>query len=341
MKRLACAVLIGIFLISSIPAFAFAASPEAQTPELRTVWENPYTLTTYHSNGEVNSTFYTFPKVIWDGSQYVDYILNLSDMSAGIGSVYIKVFPDGTVFYDPYQREERIENETWQVEYFNESSFAWQTDGAQDEHVTSLVNSSGIYFDRTTILCSGATLDEWYWLRIGSELKISVILHPVQATEYKLIWLLSGVSGTKATWLTTTENITTLLVNDPSCSSVQFANENESKSLVDWSDALIFNETTEKYITCFQHLELQKDVSDGQCQAKISFGDFMSAPGEPLTLDPYVATFNSTGASSGFIEQSGLSYHPYPPNGATSVDTGDSLFVGQAYAPGNGGYIID
>jgi hypothetical protein len=101
MKKLMCALLIGAFLISTISTFTFAATLKAQAPELRTVWENPYTSTTYHSNDEVNSTFYTFPEVIWDGSQYVDYILNSSDMSAGIGSVYIKVCPDHTVFYDP------------------------------------------------------------------------------------------------------------------------------------------------------------------------------------------------------------------------------------------------
>ena len=341
MKRLICAVLVTVFFISSIPAFTLAAGSEAQTVQFRTVWENPYTLTTYHPDNEVNSTFYTFPQVIWNGSQYVNYILNSSDMSAGIGSVYIKVCPDHTVFYDPHQKEEEIESESWNVECYNTSSLEWETDCPISNSVCYLVNSSGIYFDRTTILRSGATLDEQYWLRIGSELKISVTLHPVQATEYSLIWQLGGVSGTKARWLTTTQNITAQLVNDPSCSSVQFASGNESKSLVDWSDAFIFNESTEKYTTCFQQLEFQKGVSDGQCQARISFGDFMLAPEEPLTLDPYVATFNSTGASSGFIEQYGLSYPPPLPNGGTLVDTGDSLYVGQNYNQGNGGYMID
>jgi hypothetical protein len=338
MKRLICAVLVTVFFISSVPAFTHAAASEAQAVQFRTVWENPYTLTTYHPDDEVNSTFYTFPQVIWNGSQYVDYVLNSSDMSAGTGSVYIKVCPDHTVFYDPYQEEESIGSECWNVECYNASSLEWETDYPACNSVCYLVNSSGIYFERTTTLSSGATLDEWYWLRAGSELKISVTLHPVQATEYRLIWLLSGVSGTEATWLTTTENITTQVIDDPSCSSVRFASDNESKSLVDWSDALILNETTGKYETCFQQLELQKDASDGQCQARISFGDFALAPGEPLTLDPYVDTFSSTAASSGFIEQYGLCY---PPSGGTFVDTTDPLIVGQAYAQGNGGYMID
>jgi hypothetical protein len=104
MKRPMCATLVIVFLISSIPAFSFAAGSEAQAPQFRTVWENPYTLTTYHPSDEVNSTFYTFPKVIWNGSQYVDCVFNSSDMSAGIGSVYIKVLADHAVFYDPIRR---------------------------------------------------------------------------------------------------------------------------------------------------------------------------------------------------------------------------------------------
>ena len=101
MKRLTCAILVTVLFISFIPTFTVVAGSASQTAQLRTVWENPFTLTTYHPDDEVNSTFYTVPQVIWDGSQYVDYILNSSDMSAGIGSVYIKVCSDHTVFYDP------------------------------------------------------------------------------------------------------------------------------------------------------------------------------------------------------------------------------------------------
>jgi hypothetical protein len=102
LKRLICVLLVVGLVVPLIPVFSPVA--RAQTPLSRTVWENPYTLTTHNLDNRVNSTFYTFPKVIWNGSQYVDYILNLSDMSAGIGSVYIKVYPEHTVFYDPSAR---------------------------------------------------------------------------------------------------------------------------------------------------------------------------------------------------------------------------------------------
>jgi len=336
MKRLMCAMLLTVLFISSIPAFRCVAGSEAQAPQFRTVWENPYTLTTYHPDDEVNSTFYTFPKVIWNGSQYVDYILNSSDMSAGIGSVYIKVCPDHAIFYDPYRREERIKAEDWMVEHYNASSSMWETDTPLDYSVHSLINSSGIYFDRTTKLSSGATLDEWYWLRIGSELKISVILHPAQSGEYRLAWLLSDVFGTKARWLATTENVTAQLVDDRSCSRVRFASENESKCLVDWSDAGFFNETAKKWKTYFQELKMGRDVSNGRCQARVSFGDFSLNAAESVILDPTINTFNSTFNSDavldGIIERAGVSY---PPNGTTIVDTsGTILGVGQYFVPG-------
>lgn len=327
MKRLICAMLVTVFFISSIPAFTLAEGSEAQALQFRTVWENPYTLTTYHPGNEVNSTFYTFPKVIWNGSQYVDCLFNSSDMSAGIGSVYIKVWPDHTVFYDPYQTEERIKAEAWIAEHYNASNSTWETEKPVGESVHSLVNSSGIYFDRTTTFGSGTTLDEWYWLRIGSKMKISVVFNPRQSGEYRLAWVLTGVSGTKAKWLNGTENVTAQVVDDRSCSRVQFTSHNESKCLVDWSDARFFNGTAGKWVTSFNGFELQKGVSDSRCHARISFGNFSLTSGQPLVLDPTIETFNSSDVLDGFIEHYGPTY---PPQGGTSINTAaDSTCVGQ------------
>ncbi len=80
MTRLHYLLLIAPIIISLVSVFTPVA--KTQISPLRTVWENPYTLTTYHPGSEVNSTFYTFPKVIWNGSQYADYIFNSSDMKA-------------------------------------------------------------------------------------------------------------------------------------------------------------------------------------------------------------------------------------------------------------------
>jgi hypothetical protein len=207
----------------------------------------------------------------------------------------------------------------------------WETDYPTDNNVCYLVNSSGIYFDRTTPLGSGATLDEWYWLRIGSELKISVTLHPVQAGEYRLIWLLNGVSGTRAQWLTTTENISSQVVEDTSCSNIQFTGENGSKCFVDWSDAGLPDNTSGKWETCFQQLQLQEDVSGDTCHARVSFGNFSLAMGQSFTLDPTVNTFNSTSTLSGYIWKTGQSY---PPTTYTNVyPDADALEVGQTYYP--------
>jgi hypothetical protein len=335
LKKNKVALLVAIIIISLIPTLASSAA--ASISPWRTVWEDPYTLTTYGPDNVVNTTFYTFPKVIWDGSEYVDCILNSSDMSAGIGSVYLKVCSDHTVFYDPYRTEERIGNESWIVEKYNAVSALWETDSPVDNSVYSSVNSSGIYFDRASTLQSGSRLDVFYWLRIGSKLKISVCLQPNVAGEFRLVWSLNGVPATKARWLKTTENVGTELVKDPSCSWVQFADDNVSKCLVDWSDACLYNETADRWVTFFKELEIQKDVSGNLCRAKVSFGDFTLGKGDTLTLDPTLVTFNSVGPVDGLVERYGNSY---PPTTGTIVDTAHDLAAGQAYVPGNGDYII-
>jgi len=323
-KKIVSAFCITAFLMSLIPVFTFANEPKSA---LRTVWENPFTQTTFRSTNEVNSTFYTFPKMIWDGSQYVESIYNSSDMSAGIGSVYLKVFPDHTVFYDPYRTEERIERETWTVEYYNASSSVWLADSPVDEDFHSKVDSFGIYFDRKTTLNSGSTIEESYWLRIGSELKISVALHAVQSGVYRVVWLLDGISGTKARWSTTYENVTSELVSDKSCSRVQFGNENGSKCLVDWSDACLFNETSLEWESCFQELELKMGDCIDRRQARITFGNFSLTSEESVVLDPTITTLNSDRSLDGEIFKDGRSY---PPNDETCINkNGTYLCVGQ------------
>lgn len=324
MRKLVCTLLIVVLTFSSLAIFSPTA--KAQASPLRTVWENPYTLTTFHPNNQVNSTFYTFPKVIWNGTQYVDYIFNPADASAGIGSVYLKVSRDSTVFYDPYQKEEMIQDESWIVECLDASHSGWAADFPVECNVYSLVNSSGIYFNRHATLVSGASLDVWYWLRIGSTLKISVVLHPAKEGKFRLLWLLSDVSASKARWLTTTETVSAQVVDDKSCSDVQFAGGNGSRCFVDWSDARFFNRTNQKWETFFQTLELQKRTSD-RCQARISFGNFTLPRGESVVVDPTVVTFSSSASLDGWIEREGDSY---PPDDESYVDkNGLGLYVGQ------------
>jgi len=309
-----CVLLMALIIISHLSFFTPAA--KAQILPLRTVWEDPRTLTSYHPGGKVNSTFYTFPKVIWDGSKYVDYIFDSSDMSGGVGSVYIKVNPDDTIFYDPNRQEQRIGSESWIVEYYNALNFRWDIDYPKYNRVNSLVNSSGVYFSRTATLNSGSKFVISYWLRVGSRMKISIELCPATSGRFRFVWLLDDVSGTRATWLTRTENVTTQLINDRSCLSIEFADANESKCRLDWSDARLFNKTSLEWVTCFQQLEMKRDVINGRNEARVLFGDFSLLSGESMILDPTIVTFNSFEGDGHLIKYG----RTHPPNEGPDVN---------------------
>jgi hypothetical protein len=125
----------------------------------RTVWENAYTLATFYEDGKTNKTFFSFPKVIWDGTQWVEYVFHESNMSGGIGSVYIQVLPESTVIYDPERAKKRVGNEFWVAEYYDESAHKWKVDNFIHNEVNYLVNSSGVYFRRKSTLHSNSILE--------------------------------------------------------------------------------------------------------------------------------------------------------------------------------------
>jgi len=120
--------LVTVPLFLNLASASEVQASEFEIPAVRTVWENAWTLTSFHQDGKVNSTFFSFPKVIWNGSQWVDYIFNPSNMSGGIGSIYIKIHPTHTIIYDPDRTEERIKDERWVVEWYDESAHVWRLD---------------------------------------------------------------------------------------------------------------------------------------------------------------------------------------------------------------------
>jgi len=251
--------------------------------------------------------------VIWNGSQWVDYIFNSSDMSGGIGSVYIKVLPTHTVIYDPERKEKRVSAESWIAEYYDEFTHKWKVDNSINNKVSYLVNSSGVYFKRKSTLYSNSILEVWYGLRKGSKLKISVILTPAVTGNYRIVWKLTGIAAIKAKWAMATESIQNMpcKISDKNCSSIQFIDGNNTvKSIINWSDAYWFNKTTGKWETSFQTLELRADTWNNSFQAKIFFGNFTLSKGESICLDPTVVTFNSEAEVDGYISKFGTSYPP-------------------------------
>lgn len=163
MKRLICVMLMNMILLPLLPNLIFTS--EAHVSSVRTVWENAWTLTTFHDDGRVNSTFFTFPKVIWNGSQWVDYIFNSSDMSGGVGSVYVKFRPTYATIYDPNRTEIRIQNERWVAEWYDESAKGWRSDESYCDEISYMTNSSGICFIRKSSLYSGSILKVFLCLR--------------------------------------------------------------------------------------------------------------------------------------------------------------------------------
>jgi len=131
MKRLICMVLITLVTVPLFLSLVSASEVQASASEVsaaRTVWENAWTLTSFHQDGKINSTFFSCPKVIWNGSHWVDYIFNSSDMSGGIGSVCVKFRPTYATIYDPKRTEVRIQDERWMAEWYDESIKVWKRD---------------------------------------------------------------------------------------------------------------------------------------------------------------------------------------------------------------------
>jgi hypothetical protein len=113
-----------MILLPLLPNFIFTS--EAHVSSVRTVWENAWTLTTFHENGKVNSTFFPFPQVIWNGSEWVDYIFNSSDISGGIGSVYVKFRPTYATIYEELRYEFRM-NVGWLSGMTNQPTYGDMT----------------------------------------------------------------------------------------------------------------------------------------------------------------------------------------------------------------------
>src|SRR4030042_4570871 len=173
------------------------SSSGQENSQVQKSWENPWTFNTLQEDGRVNSTFFSFPKVIWNGSAYVDYIYLPSDFHAGIGSVFLQTLPTHTIFFEPRQKNESIGKESWTLQRFDEVSSTWKEDLPITNKIDTFMNSSGIYFSRTTTLKSGSSLTEWYWLKPGSKMKILVTLDAITSGEYRLVLDLDGLYAEK------------------------------------------------------------------------------------------------------------------------------------------------
>ncbi len=290
-------------------------------------WENPWTFSTLQEDGRVNSTFFSFPKVIWNGSAYVDYIYLPSDFRAGIGSVFLQTQPTHTIFFETEQKNESIGKESWTLQLFDQKCGAWEDDVLIMNNLDTFANSSGMYFSRMTTLKSGSSLTEWYWLKPGSKMKILVTLDAITSGEYRLIWNLEGIYAEKIRQSDTTQDVSSKTITNKVNDWLEFMSENKTKCFIDWSDTHSFNETSGEWETSFQKAEITTDSLTNQTNARIFFGNFSLDAGKSFMLDPTISTFNSNSALDGYIQRYGSSYPP--PSPGFAYTSGINVKVGQ------------
>lgn len=307
-----------ILLVQVFPNLTLSSGQENSQAQGK--WENPWTFNTLQEDGRVISTFFAFPKMIWNGSAYVDYIYVPSDLSAGIGSVFLQTLPTHTIFFEPEQKNESIGKESWTVQWFDEASSTWTDDVPTTNDIDTFMNSSGVYFNRKTALKSGSSLTEWYWLKPASKMKISVALDAFTSGEYRLVWNLEGIYAEKMRQLDTTQDVATKTISNKESYWLEFISENRTECFIDWSDTYSFNETEGEWETSFQKVEVATDSQTNQTSARLFFGNFSLDADESFILDPTVSTFNSNPNLDGYIQRYGSSYPPPSPGEAyTSV----------------------
>ncbi len=295
-------LLIGILLISYVPVGHPLVYAESDS-EQNTFWENAFTQTSVLENGRYNSTIFSFPKALWNGTQWVDHIFNSSDNSGGIGSTYIKVLPTHTVIYDPTRSKELVKNENWRIERLEESTSNWVTDIAVKSNTESVTNSSGVYFIRKTLLQSGSTSEVSYALTIGTRLKITLKFNPILSGMYRIFWCLRGVSGEIMHSPLVDGRISAKeTIVSSNCSWARFVGRNCSNCFLDWFDTYSFDERNKRWITFFQKLEIDPDVLEGKSNVELLFGNFVSS-GSQIVIDPTVVTVDSDPALDGYLEQ--------------------------------------
>jgi hypothetical protein len=315
-----------IVLVAQIFPNLTSSSGQANS-QFQGSWENPWTFNTLQEDGRVNSTFFSFPKVIWNGSAYVDHVYLPSDFCAGIGSVFLQTLPTHTIFFEPEQKNESIGKESWTLQRFDKENGAWDDDVPVINNLDTFMNSSGIYFSRKTTLQSGSSLTEWYWLKPGSKMKILVTLDAITSGEYRLVWNLDGIYAEKMRQLDTTQDVSAKTIANKDNYWLEFISENKTKCFIDWSDTYSFDETDGGWKTSFQKVEVATDSLTNQSSARIFFGNFSLNAGESFILDPTISTFNSNPALDGYIQRYGSSYPP--PSPGFAYTSGSIMKVGQ------------
>jgi hypothetical protein len=177
-------------------------------------WTNAWTLDKAYSNGTHVSTFYSAPQVLWNGSQWVNYIyqkcgdyylLRNSFITAEVYNYYAK-------FYDANYTEVRLQDEQWEVQKLNATTQQWEDANVQSETPTFSViaNDSGVWLTKS-FTSSAGIFNITYVLRTACPLEHLITWKSFLSnkTQFRILQEWSGISGNSLQCAQGVENVTT------------------------------------------------------------------------------------------------------------------------------------
>jgi hypothetical protein len=267
-------------------------------------WVSPNVLTTYVDGAPVSSNIFAAPQVIWDGSEYVEYIFKaISDNQYSIQCPRVSVLltPSGVKIFNANMTKE-VAMEVWEL---------WKIE--KDESIKLDVISQTLKYEtfsdsvrviESKLMRDGSMFDITYdFVNIA---KCSINFKAAGDATYKIMWHIEAAEATdyKITGLMTKAD------KAVDC-SVSFFEKSRFLLCLGWEDAIeYFNGVTiEQY--------------DSGKKADVIFAEKEFNAGEVLSFDP---TFYSEASLDGGITRQGQTY---PPTSGSAVTDYTTEEVGQ------------
>lgn len=292
----------------SVRVIPFEVSPtEASEPVLVEGWDSPNTLTVYADGKPVRSRIFASPQVVWNGTQYVEYIFDpvaKDEFWVQCPRVAVHIKSSDVRIYNANMTEEVASKTVWEL---------WKSDKNKTKEV-GVKSQTFNYetFDESVRIVESQVMNDGSILNITYDFanfgKYSIDFKAGDNATYKVLW---HVEIPKATKHLKSKAIDVANKVDR---GVTFLDELRFLLYLGWEDAIeYFNET------------IIEPLGSGE-KVNVVFAEREFFNGELLSFDP---NYYSEPSLDGFIEKGGQSY---PPNESASANTEyTALFCGQAY----------